>query len=520
MLEPLGAFPQEAELHIAAVVRESDALSVTVRTTASTATCPSCQQICGRVQSRYIRHVDDLPCSGLAVHLQVQVRRFRCLNARCARRIFSERVALLAEPYARRTTRLCDVVRHLGFACGGEGGARLAAKLGLSVSAATVLRLLRRTPLPAVGRLQVVGVDDWAWKKGARYGTIGCDLAASRPVALLPECSADSVAAWLQAHPAIQVISRDRGGVYAEGARRGAPQAQQVADRWHLLKNLGDAVEQLVRRERVPVRPPAPDPPPAAGPPREPQARAAYRQAQFDEVLRRQADGMSLHQITRAVGVSRNTVRRYVRLRTCPGHAPRPKRHSRLDPYQDYLRLRWQEGCHNGRHLFRELQARGYRGGVSIVAHLVAQWRTALPPVPPHSPVPLTPRAVRWLLVRRPDDLNDEQRAQLNHLLQLPNAGTLVLAHRLIQRFVQMVDDRCPSRLTAWLEEATRCGISELARLAAGIRRDDAAVSAARDSPWSNGPTEGHINRLKLLKRMMYGRAKFDLLQQRVLYRG
>src|SRR5260370_1163426 len=383
MLEPLGAFPQEAELHIAAVVRESDALSVTVRTTASTATCPSCQQICGRVQSRYIRHVDDLPCSGLAVHLQVQVRRFRCLNARCARRIFSERVALLAEPDARRTTRLCDVVRHLG-------------------------------------------------------------------------------------------------------------------------KTVGDAVERLVRRERVQVRPPAPDPPPAAGPPREPQARAAYRQAQFDEVLRRQADGMSLHQITRAVGVSRNTVRRYVRLRTCPGHAPRPKRHSRLDPYQDYLRLRWQEGCHNGRHLFRELQARGSRGGVSIVAHLVAPWRTALPPVPPHSPVPLTPRAVRWLLVRRPDDLNDEQRAQLNHLLQLPNAGTLVLAHRLIQRFVQLVDDRRPSRLTAWPEEATRCGISELAGLAAGIRRDEAAVPAPLGSPWSNGPTEGPINRLQLLKRLMY----------------
>src|SRR5258708_750991 len=147
------------------------------------------------------------------------------------------------------------------------------------------------------------------------------------------------------------------------------------------------------------------------------------------------------------------------RLRACPGPAWRPNRHRRLDPYQDSLRLRWQEGCLNGRHLFRELQARGYRGGVSIVAHLVAQWRTALPPVPPHSPVPLTPRAVRWLLVRRPDDPNDEQRAQLNHLLQLPNAGTLVLAHSLIQRFVQMVDDRCPSPLTAWLEEATRCGI-------------------------------------------------------------
>src|SRR5258708_34919349 len=181
MLEPLGAFPQEAELHIAAVVRESDALSVTVRTTASTATCPSCQQICGRVQSRYIRHGDDLPCSGLAVHLQVQVRRFRCLNARCARRIFSERVALLAEPYARRTTRLCDVVRHLGFACGGEGGARLAAKLGLSVSAATVLRLLRRTPLPAVGRRQGGGGGGWAWKEGGRHGAVWCELPAERP---------------------------------------------------------------------------------------------------------------------------------------------------------------------------------------------------------------------------------------------------------------------------------------------------------------------------------------------------
>src|SRR5258708_10931719 len=176
MLEPLGAFPQEAELHIAAVVRESDALSVTVRTTASTATCPSCQQICGRVQSRYIRHVDDLPCSGLAVHLQVQVRRFRCLNARCARRIFSERVALLAEPYARRTARLCDVVRPLRIGWCGEGGARLAAKLGLSVSAATVLRLLRRTPLPAVWRLPGGGVGGLGWKKGARHRPPFCDL--------------------------------------------------------------------------------------------------------------------------------------------------------------------------------------------------------------------------------------------------------------------------------------------------------------------------------------------------------
>jgi transposase len=214
-------------------------LYVVAHPVAAVAVCPRCGAGSGRIHSRYARTLADLPCCGVPIVLTLHVRRFFCDAPACSQRTFAERLPEAAPPYARRTTRLRAALAPLAFTAGGKPGAALTRALRMGVSRETLLRLIRRTPCghATAATPQVVGVDDWAWKRGQRYGTIVCDLERRCPLDLLPERETASTAAWLAAHPGITVVSRDRGGVYADAAARGAPDAVQVADRWHLLKS-------------------------------------------------------------------------------------------------------------------------------------------------------------------------------------------------------------------------------------------------------------------------------------------
>lgn len=176
----------------------------------------------------------------------LQVRRFFCLQPACPRKTFAEAIPAIAKRYARRTIRLEEVLVQIGLIVGAEPGARLTAPLGIPCSPDTVLRCVHRAPLDPPQPPRVVGIDDWSWRKGHRYGTIICDLERHCPIDVLADRSADSVEAWFKAHPGVEIISRDRATAYAEGARKGAPQAIQVADRWHLLGNLEEALEDLL----------------------------------------------------------------------------------------------------------------------------------------------------------------------------------------------------------------------------------------------------------------------------------
>jgi transposase len=542
--------PDVTTLHLAACTVDDATAQITllVRSTQATVPCPLCAIPARRIHSRYERMLADLPWAHYRVRLQLQVRKWFCPNPHCIRRIFTERLPTVAAPWARRTLRLARRLVALGIALGGTAGVRLGQQWDLAMSRNTLLRGLRQMPLPALPTPRVLGVDDFALRKRHTYGTIFVDLERRQPVALLPERTAEPVAQWLRAHPGVEVIARDRSSAYAEGARQGAPEATQVADRWHLLQNLADALEQVFTTQRKALdavnaagrQQPVPLPdgavavpvPPPPTPPREEQRaaqRAAHRQAIYEQVWALHRQGWPVVAIAAQVGRSCRTIERYLHMPTWPGRQHR--RHygrSLLNPYKAYLLERWNAGCHTAIQLFRELQARGYPGSYRRVTAYVSRIRQAqgipprrqglrqtLPVVAEPSCPPLTPRQATWLVLRRAEQRTEDEAQQL--ALVRAQSAEVAEAIDLAQDFATLVRQRQPAQLDPWLKRATTSTLEALQRFAKGLWDDYAAVKAGVTLSWSSGPVEGHINRLKMLKRQMFGRARLDLLSRRFL---
>ncbi|HEX2243663.1 MAG TPA: ISL3 family transposase [Gammaproteobacteria bacterium] len=531
------------------------ALLVEASATRPTAICPSCQTPSQRVHSRYTRTPRDLPVTDHAVRLRLHVRRFFCDHPSCPKRTFAEPVPDLLPFRAQRTLRLSRTLTVLAFALGGEAGARVSAQLRMPISAASCLRIVRRTTLPPATTPRVLGVDDFALRRGRTYATILVDLEQRRPVDLLPDRTADTLATWLRQHPGVEVIARDRSTEYTRGAIEGAPTAIQVADRWHLLQNLREAVERVLHRNhahlrQLPVADPAPLPPAATIRPRRirpvtasEQARQdasrSQRLARYAAVRQLAADGVAQREIARQVHLSRTTVRLFATAETFPERATRRRRTSILDRYHSYLQQRWAEGCSNGSQLWREIRAQGYPGARRHVLRWIQQQRVVPAPTGPtakrhsrsaSSGAPLTtqgkpkptdqiaalpaPRQLAWTFLRTPSELNAEEQATLTRVQQDPH---MMRVYALAQQFQQMVRTRQAAQLSSWLDACATSGVPDLQTFAASLGREDAAIRHALTEPWSTGPVEGHITRVKLVKRQMFGRANFDLLRQRVL---
>jgi len=527
-------------LHLTQTELTDYGLTVQLHTTATTAACPRCQPPSSAIHSRYTRTAADLPWGETAVHLVLQVRKFFCRTLHCAQRIFAERLPTVVAPQARKTTRLTEIVRQLAFALGGEAGARICNRLRMPTSPDALLALIRATPTPPAAVPRVLGVDDWALRKGHPYGTILVDLEQHRVVDLLPDRTPDSFATWLAAHPGVEMIARDRGEMYALGGRQGAPTAVHIADRWHLLKNLGETLERLLTRHVSAVRQaarataPAEDPVDLTGSmptlPRQPRARkppvpVAHREWQraiHQQIRALAAQGWSSAAIARARHLNKITVYKYRRMDTFVDRRllARP---SVVEPYRAYVDQRWAEGGVDAMQVWLELQTQGFTGSYKSVWWFTRGWptptspiRTVARPVRPQH-VAYTPRQVRWLLLRRSEHHDAAATAYCDALRQVCPA--VATAYPLVQAFLQVVRERHGAALDGWLGEAEHCGVPELRRFARGIRQEYAAIRAALDEPWSSGQVEGQVHRLKLVKRAMYGRANFDLLRQRVLHR-
>lgn len=528
-------------MRVRQVIVEPAVLSVEVAARHRPAPCPACRTPSHHVHSYYTRTVADLPCSGRHVILRLQVRKLRCTNACCPQRIFAERFPAYLQPRARKTVRVAHLIAELGLLVGGRSAERRGRLLGVPVSDSTVLRIvMAHDPAPSqtehehvpAAAVSVLGVDDFAFRRASRYGTLLLDLEQRQVIDLLPDRSQDGFAQWLQRHPDIRLISRDRGGDYAAAATASAPQAEQIADRFHLLLNAGEVMERYLTREHVNLREAARALGPADAPRRTTkrtpvneqrrQERRAARQARYEHVVALHQEGLSVQQIAPEVGLARATIHRYIRAACFPERMP-PLRLRQIDPYLPHLQDRWNAGEHNACTLWRDIHAQGYPAGVSQVRRLVNAWRTPPPapgvagqPLPAtHEAVSYSPRQTRWLLTKMAGDLTAREAAYLTTLKRL--CPQIAEAQGLLTTFHTLVAQRASTRLDPWLEQCEQSGIAEFVRFAHGVRRDYAAVHAALCYPWSQGQTEGQVNRLKLLKRQMYGRAGFPLLRRRML---
>ena len=532
--------PDAEALHLVTLLADAERITVVVTTRGGRASCPDCGRPSSHLHSRKRRRLSDLPWQGLAVRLDLQMRRFYCRTPTCERRTFTERVPTVAAPHARRTRRLATVFEAIAFALGGEPGARLLAALGLTASPDTLLRAIHAAPLPVAPTPRVLGVDDWALRRGRTYGTVLVDLERRRPVDVLPDRSAATFAAWLAAHPGIEVISRDRGGAYAEGGRQGAPKAIQVADRFHLAKNIGDALERVLQRHRAALRQVAPDRPAEDATTDSPTQRAPVptiaapatlyqqqRQHLYDEMARLAAVGWSKAAIARQVRVSIPTVRAYLLAGGPPDLTARgPKPGACRGDHEAYLRERWRAGCRDAKALGQELREDGYCGSLRTIQRLVAPWRapdeprrgkrpTGLPPAPLPPPRTPSPRRVRWWLLLPAEGRTPAREAFLAALLAW--CPEIAAAEALARDFLALLRGRDRAALDGWLARAAAGDVPEFRELAAGLAQDRDAVEAALTTEWSNGQVEGHVNKLKLVKRAMFGRAGFPLLRRRVL---
>jgi transposase len=477
----------------------------------------------------------------------VHVRRFFCTKSTCAQKIFTEQLPEICRPHAQRTIQLQKALCQLGLASGGQAGAEIGSEQGLSGSRDTILRLVRRHQLPDPPKSHIVGIDDWAWKRRQRYGTLICDLESRQPIDLLADRSVKTVSAWFQAHPHVEIVSRDGSSEYASAITKGAPHARQVSDRWHLVKNLAACVSvQLahslaqMRRAQQAAAANAPQEeqpsyqlhshPRTQTEQRTQQARQAERLARYEQIIALRQQGMKHTDIAAQVGMAERTVRGWLSRGDIPYTGPRKPRARLIDPYKPYLLSRWQQGCRTGSQLERELRAQGYNGSQRAMYRYLATLEPAVnsaakdgsssamkqPAIPPNPLLTLSVQQATWLFFRKADELKQEERERLQQLRQA--SPEIETAYQLVEKFLRMVRERTGEQLAAWLAEVQASRLQAFDSFVTGVQQDQDAVQAGLTLIWSNGPLEGNVNRLKLIKRSMYGRANFDLLKLRVLH--
>ncbi|MFD8563405.1 ISL3 family transposase [Streptosporangium canum] len=505
----------------------ADHVKILARTLPSAMACPSCGSLSSKVHSRYWRRLADTAVGGRRTAIMLQVRRLFCRESTCERRTFCEQVPGLTVRYGRKTPPLVDALRHIVVALAGRAGSRLARALHAVASRSTLLRLLMTIPDPPARTPRVLGVDDFALKRGHHYGTVLIDCESGAPIELLEGRGAAPLADWLAAHPGVEVICRDRSGAYAEGARTGAPEAIQVADRFHLWQNLTAAVERCVAAHRACLREPDPEPvcasdpepsaPPAHADRPAPAGKFADRTRRYHQMVHELlADGHKIRAIARHLGWGRHTVQRYARAATWQELAEgrwQTSRPGRLDPFKPYLHWRLDEGCGNLAQLFREVKALGYTGSYSNVRDHLQRYRPA--PAPLSSPPAPTVREVTGWLTRHPDSLTEDERPRLKALLE--RCPELRDACDHVRGFATMLTQLTGHDLPRWISEVRASDLPGISSFAHGLEQDLDAVVQGLTSPWNSGPVEGRVNHIKMIKRQMFGRAGLPLLRKRVL---
>ncbi|WP_124033492.1 ISL3 family transposase [Herpetosiphon llansteffanensis] len=521
---------------------------ITAHCTTLVASCPTCATPSSSVHSRYRRRLADRTVGTTSVTLQLTVRRFRCRNHGCRQQIFAERLPTLMASRQRSTIRLAHAFQTIGLALGGRPGARVAQALGMPTSHTTMLRHIHQLPIPPITTPTAIGIDEWAWRKRTAYGCIVVDLHTNRVLDLLPDQAQSTIVTWLRQYPSIQIVSRDRGGGFAAAITAALPTATQVVDRWHLIKNYGEALEAALLSKRAVLRAACTPPESAADVPlidpfvgaltrtgrHGPDApmleadisarreRHAVLCALHAQIHTLRATGADIVSIAKMVSTTRATVYRYLAMETPPDWV-QPRRRTTLDPYKAFLLQQWTAGCQSPRQLWRMIRAQGFTGAETAVTRYLAfmgcQKTKPRPIIHPtyalnNGRIPSAVHTAQWVLLA-PTRRTANQQAFLDAVAAAdPDCATLIT---LSEQFLAMIRANEAAALTAWITAAITTTTGHLHRFAQRLRQDEAAVRAGIAGPWSNGPVEGQIHRLKLLKRQAYGRASLALLRIRLI---
>jgi transposase len=477
-------------------------LTITACALTKTGACPSCGEKTSHVHSYYQRHPQDLPISGLQVQLILRVRRFRCLNSQCARQTFAERLPELPVS-ARQTSRLGTILESIAVVLSGQAGSRLADQLAMPVSADTLLRRAKKKA-PALPTPRVLGVDDFAFRRGHTYGTILINLETHQPVDLLEDRSAETFANWLRQHPGVEIISRDRSKDYQRGATDGAPQAQQVIDRWHLLKNLREAIERFLSHTPMPEEASedgglgiSPRQKRTSGERVRSEGSRELRLALYQQINELYRQGGTILGIARQLHIGHRRVRKFVRSPRFPEWGKPARTKSAIDPYRPYLQERGQQGCHATSHLWHELQERGFAGSWMMVyrwvqlqedgkAETFTQPQRQTTPTTPK----MSPRHLSWLFLRDPEQLEKQEKQTLSFIRKVQHGE---VAYGLAQQFVTLLKERTAQPLDTWLWDCQMSGISDLVTFAASDWRKKVLLYT-RHSPF---PTVMGLSREK-----------------------
>lgn len=508
------------------------------------ANCHRCGSWATRVHSRYERRIADAAVAGRRLVVRLQVSRYFCDAPGCEARTFAEQIPGVSVRHGRRTPHLTRMLVDIGLALAGRAGSRLAATIGLRAGRNVLLRLVRALPDRLIGAVAVLGVDDFALRRGHRYGTILIDMDTHRPIDVLDDRLADTFAAWLEDHPGVVVVCRDRGCAYAEGARAGAPQAIQVADRWHLWKNLAEQVEKTVaahhgcvcRAYATPPEEPTGEPSDVAtdeptavdtavdtavvdaanADRREGSALVVRTKERYAAVQALKAQGKGIKAIRRELGLAKETVRKFYRAGSVDEllATARAGRRSILDPFKPFLHDAWNAGRTRFFDLHRDIVAQGFRGSYAAVRDYLAPFR-AQAGRPSSVIVPKVRQITSWLL-RHPDRLDVDDHVGLKQVRAA--CPELDIATARVAAFAQILTERRGEQLDDWMTTVEADDLPHLHRFVRGLRRDHDAVLNGLTLAHSSGAVEGAVNRIKMIKRQMYGRAKFDLLRARILH--
>lgn len=538
---PEALLPKISNFELERLELVENRLNLIAKTAQLSSPCPLCNTISLKAHSSYTRKLSDLPWAGLEVKVILKTHKFFCQNNNCGRKIFSQRFDGLS-PYSRRTERQTFQLLAVGIAAGGNQGAKLSLKLGMPISASTILRLLNAQTVPNYETPRVLGVDDWAIRKGQNYGTILVDLEKQKPIDLLVGRDTEVLQKWLEEHPGVEIISRDRASAYSEAANTAAPDAIQIADRWHLLKNLKDAIKRMLNKHNQASRKVAIEiaeqeslssgnsPNSAKRENKEPitKEKAAdvvikkptpsKYELNFEAVKKLQKEGISQRAISRQLGINRQTVSKYFQYEKYPKKIITSTSTSKAHKYADYLKKRWDDGEHNYHELWREIVKMGFDGAFTSVY----RYMTKKFPVEKNKNGETKPaikvysaRRLSYLLCREKDKLKPKEDNYLQKLFHhCPEAKT---ANDLALRYRDILVNQKADLLDKWIEDAIDSGKGVLANFAQNLMTDYDAIKNACTLEWSNGQVEGQVNRLKNIKRRMYGRASFELLKKIVL---